>query len=89
VKKISKKEEGSKREELGILYSSGLVAGDALTGVLIAFLIYFSKGYEVFYHAHEETFLAGSFGPWLALIAFSLIVLSLYRSTKLPKAKKE
>jgi putative OPT family oligopeptide transporter len=89
VKKISKKEEGSKREELGILYSSGLVAGDALTGVLIAFLIYFSKGYEVFYHAHEETFLAGSFGPWLALVFFGLIVLSLYRSTKLTKAKKE
>jgi TM2 domain-containing membrane protein YozV len=27
------------REEKGILFSSGLVAGDALVGVLIAFLI--------------------------------------------------
>ncbi len=83
VSKISKQGNASKREEQGILFSSGLVAGDALVGVLIAFAIALSSGYRAFYESHEEVSVAGTSAPWLSLIAFLIMGLLLYRSTRI------
>ena len=85
VGKISKPETAPKREEKGILFSSGLVAGDALIGVLIAFIIAFSSGYRTFYESHEEVSLSGIYGPWLSLIFFAAIIFMLYRSARINK----
>jgi len=88
VAKVAKKQERWKRQERGILFGSGLVAGDALIGVAIAFLVAFWIKYRAFYELHEETPLAGSIAPWLALAAFAVIGFFLWRSTILPKIKK-
>jgi putative OPT family oligopeptide transporter len=83
VRKISKENVVKRREERGILFGSGLVAGDALLGVMVAFVIAFSGGYRAFYEAHEEMSLTGIYGPWISLLAFVLISYMLYRSTKI------
>ncbi|MCP4583931.1 MAG: hypothetical protein GY839_20150 [candidate division Zixibacteria bacterium] len=60
------------RYQMGILFGSGLVAGDALIGVGTAGLIVGSLGYREFFDSHEGMMgtLSGSFGPYLSLIAF-------------------
>lgn len=83
VSKLSKQGNASKREEQGILFSSGLVAGDALVGVLIAFAIALSSGYRAFYEGHEEISVSGNYGPWLSLIAFLIMGFMLYRATSI------
>ncbi|KPK98212.1 MAG: hypothetical protein AMJ90_09940 [candidate division Zixibacteria bacterium SM23_73_2] len=86
--KVARAQEAGKRHEHGILFGSGLVAGDALIGVMIAFLIAFSTQYRAFYEFHEEAPLAGSIAPWLTLFAFAALGFFLWRSTILPKIKK-
>jgi uncharacterized oligopeptide transporter (OPT) family protein len=71
-----------RRNEKGILFGSGLVAGDALIGVGVAFLIYIWDGYRTFYEANEATPLSGAFGPWLSLIAFALLVVIFWVMTR-------
>jgi len=88
VSKVAKPPEFKRREERGILFGSGLVAGDALIGVMIAFLVAFYTKYRAFYELHEEFPLAGSFAPWVALLAFGALGIFLWRSTILPKIKK-
>jgi putative OPT family oligopeptide transporter len=88
VAKVAKKQERWKRQERGILFGSGLVAGDALIGVAIAFLVAFWTKYRAFYELHEEAPLAGSIAPWLALFVFAVLGFFLWRSTILPKIKK-
>lgn len=72
IKKVSKPDEHKKKHENGILFASGIVAGDALIGVLVAFLIGLWAGYGEFYDAHDGMMitLTGWFGPWLSLIMF-------------------
>ena len=88
VQKLSREHEHKEREGNGILFSSGLVAGDALVGVMIAFLIALIPSYATFYESHEEVSLSGSFGPWLALICFAVIISLLWNSTRLSRSKK-
>jgi putative OPT family oligopeptide transporter len=88
VKKISKEEVVKKREERGILFGSGLVAGDALLGVIIAFIIAFFPAYRTFYEAHEELSLSAAYGPWISLVAFFGLSYLLYRSTRIKNAVK-
>jgi len=88
VRKISKEEVAKKREELGILFGSGLVAGDALLGVAIAFIIAFSSGYRAFYEGHEAVSLTGVYGPWVSLVAFAGISFMLYWSSRMKGAGK-
>jgi putative OPT family oligopeptide transporter len=83
VRKISREEVVKKREERGILFGSGLVAGDALLGVGIAFVIMLSSSYKTFYDAHEELALTGAYGPWISLVAFAGLSYMLYRSTRI------
>ncbi|MFH1686220.1 MAG: oligopeptide transporter, OPT family [bacterium] len=88
VKKYVKKEEYKEKNLSGTLFASGIVAGDALIGVAVAFMIGSWGAYERFYNEHEgmTEVLTGRFGPWLALIAFSLLTLTLanfaFRSIK-------
>jgi len=80
-KKVSP-EKAEARNMQGVLFSSGLVAGDALMGVVVAFLIgIFGGSYAPFYDAHDGLFasLTGSFGPWLSIILFALLAILLYR----------
>jgi len=86
VRKVSREDEARKREERGVLFGSGLVAGDALLGVMIAFVIAFSSGYRAFYESHEAVSLSSTYGPWVSLIAFAGITFMLYRSTRYKKA---
>ncbi len=74
------------RNMRGTLFASGLVAGDALIGVLVAFMIGASNSYGEYYDKHDGMLsgLAGEFGPWLALILFFALAVLLYR-----KAYKE
>ncbi len=88
VRKISKEGIAKKREERGILFGSGLVAGDALLGVMVAFVIAFSGGYRAFYEGHEAVSLTGMYGPWVSLFAFVLICSMLYRSTRMKGLNK-
>lgn len=70
------------RLDRGILLASGLVAGDAIIGVLVAFLVGSSESYAAFYDAHEgmlET-LTGSWGPLVSLILFGGLALFLART---------
>jgi len=70
------------RHEKGILFGSGLVAGDALIGVLSAALIAAPIGYRDFYNSHEvSSFITGSLGPFVSLIAFFLLALLFFRTT--------
>jgi putative OPT family oligopeptide transporter len=88
VRKISKEEVAKKREERGVLFASGLVAGDALLGVIIAFVIAFSSSYRTFYETHEEVSLTAAHGPWISLAVFAAICFTLYRSTRIKGANK-
>ncbi|MBD3402206.1 oligopeptide transporter, OPT family [candidate division GN15 bacterium] len=65
----------------GTLFASGLVAGDALIGVAVAFLIGSWMSYADFYDSHEGMMntLTGSFGPWLSLIMFAALMFLLAR----------
>lgn len=84
VRKVSTNEDiGKKREEEGVLFASGLIAGDALVGVLIAAAMVLPIGYRAFYEAHETAPIAGTYAPWLSLLAFVGITYMLYRSTRI------
>ena len=74
-------EKAESRNMQGVLFSSGLVAGDALMGVIVAFLIGLWPGYASFYDAHDpaSASLTTSFGPWLSLMLFAILAIVLYR----------
>lgn len=75
VKKTSRDSSDAKtRQEKGILFGSGLVAGDALIGVGVAFVIYVSDTYREFYEGFEAVSMSGSMGTWLSLGSFALLM---------------
>jgi len=90
VKKYVRKEEYGAKNLAGTLFASGMVAGDALIGVAVAFMIGSWATYEHFYNEHEGMLdtLSGSWGPWIGLIAFSLLTLMLARLAFKGVAKK-
>ncbi len=61
------------RRERGVLYSSGLVAGDALVGIVLAVLVW--RGVDLQF---AEGWM-GVFSNWGSLIIFGLIVYLLFR----------
>ncbi len=67
-------EEKAKVEERGTLIASGLIAGEAITGILLAvlFIRHLPSLTRVFTGRDELPFLAG-WGGWLSLIAFALL----------------
>jgi len=76
IKKLSKdKDDFKKRNEGGILFSSGLVAGYSIIGVVTTFMIGGWAGYANYYDSHDGMFekLTGGFGPYLSLILFACL----------------
>jgi uncharacterized oligopeptide transporter (OPT) family protein len=67
-------EEKNKFDERGTLLASGFIAGEAITGILLAslFLTGVSSLIHVFTGRNELPFVA-SWGGWLSLIAFGII----------------
>ena len=79
IQKRYKDDSFKHKNESGIMFASGLVAGDALTGVLVAGLVAAFAGYRSFYEAHENVGLAGAHGPWLSLFCFALLMIFFWR----------
>jgi len=79
------------RQQMGILFGSGLVAGDALVSVATAFGIVGWTSYREFFGAHEgmTATLTGSFGPYLSLIAFGSLALIYYYKAKASASEKD
>ena len=90
VKKYVRKEEYGGKNLAGTLFASGMVAGDALIGVAVAFMIGSWTTYELFYNEHEGALdtLTGAWGPWIALAAFASLTLLLARLAFKGVAKK-
>lgn len=70
----------------GALFSSGLIAGGALTGILIAFLIGTHAGTDadgnprsLISYLHTGWALSGSAGDWLAMAVFVALAIWLYK----------
>lgn len=70
-----------KRHQKGILFSSGLVAGDALIGVMVAALVAGVGSYREYFEAHggHDTSLSGEYGVWLSLALFAGMAVFGYR----------
>jgi putative OPT family oligopeptide transporter len=81
IKKSSKvKKIFNVRHQMGILFGSGLVAGDALVSVVTALVIVSSDGYRGFFDHHEGMMdsLTGSAGPFVSLAAFATLGIAFY-----------
>ncbi|MCK4657645.1 MAG: OPT/YSL family transporter, partial [candidate division Zixibacteria bacterium] len=94
LKKTSLKEVLKRRQQRGILFASGLVAGDALIGVLIAFAFAgaakfaFLDHYKDFSERLESTSILGSTaGSIMALIAFALLMVIFWQFTRVKNSK--
>lgn len=83
VNKRSKPEEVEAKTMRGTLFASGLVAGDSLIGVLLAFLVGGWSWYGEYFNAHadQETSLTTSFGPILSVLLYVGLAILLYRMT--------
>ena len=68
-------------DNVGILLASGFIAGEALTGVLIAGLVLLGMGSltEVLFGVDGLPFVDGPVGGWLALAVFAVVALVLIR----------
>ncbi len=79
VKRKSTKEQYEKRNLRGILFASGMVAGDGLFGVVGAFMIGSWPAFAAYYDGHYGMLnsLSGSYGPWVALGVFGLLTATL------------
>jgi hypothetical protein len=85
VKKLSPKKIFKWREQKGILFASGLVAGDSFIGVLIAFALAGSDyvpilaSYKEFSEEYEITSILGTTGGSLVgLAAFAVLVVTFW-----------
>lgn len=81
-KATESEEEKKAKSERGVLIASGLIAGDAIIGVLIAFFAYIQKDISFF----KNTNLAGN--NWFALIMFLILSLFTYLLTNAVKKNK-
>ena len=73
--------------ERGILLSSGLVAGDALTGIVVALITTFGVADKVAIGPKMLPALANS--PWTALVAFVILAFLVYRFASKVEEKAE
>lgn len=76
VKRNSTKQQYQKRNLRGVLFASGMVAGDGLLGVVGAFMIGGWATFADYYDTHNGMLntLSGDFGPWLTLVLFGLLM---------------
>jgi uncharacterized oligopeptide transporter (OPT) family protein len=64
------------KREAGVLYSSGLIAGAALLGVMIAIPVAFAP--DLIAAIHVGAGWAGAAAPWVSLVAFPALAASIY-----------
>lgn len=64
------------KREAGVLYSSGLIAGAALLGVLIAIPVAFAPNFVDAIHVGPEWL--GAAAPWVTLLVFAALTFSIY-----------
>ncbi|MQA90060.1 MAG: oligopeptide transporter, OPT family [Gemmatimonas sp.] len=76
IEKRNRGESLQEKREAGVLYASGLIAGAALLGVLIAVPVAFAPGVLAAVNIGSEW--AGSLAPALSLAAFTALAVSLY-----------
>lgn len=84
VKKVTRdKKEYERRQENGILFGSGLVAGAALIGVVTALMVSGWGRYREFYDGHEGMWdsVTGAYGPYLSVATFALLGIIFYLFT--------
>ncbi len=62
------------KNESGVLFASGLVAGDALIGVAVAGLVAAFSGYRAFYEGYEQSAVLGEIGPTISIVCFLLLI---------------
>jgi putative OPT family oligopeptide transporter len=74
-------EEVEKRNRKGLLFSAGLITGEALMGIFIGFTIYFTKNKEVF-SLPGDWQLTGAVGEWVGLALLAMVGGWMYRSAK-------
>ncbi len=74
VGKFAPAAEAKYREEKGVLFASGMVAGDALVGVMAAFAVWMSNSYADYYNTHADGMVSGVAGNWVALAMFAAIM---------------
>jgi len=81
VSRFSSSEARPARTEKGILFGSGMVAGDALVGVTISILVGTIASYAAYFTGTDKarTWLGGEFGNWFALAVFTLLGLGYLR----------
>jgi hypothetical protein len=76
-------EQKERVENTGVLLASGLIAGEALTGVLLAGLVLAIKNFDsitgLFFGVTEFGFVETAAGAWLSLVAFATIAWLLVR----------
>jgi len=83
VKKTSRSlKEATGRNEKGIIFASGLVAGDALVAVIVAFVIYMSDSYRGFYEGFESVSVSGQWGDYISLATFGLLMIIFWQMTR-------
>ncbi len=95
VKKTSPKDIFKKRAQKGILFASGLVAGDALVGVLIAFAFagaakfaLLDKYKEFSEHYESISIFGDTAGAVLSLAAFAILMLIFWAFTRVNAERK-
>jgi len=68
-------------DNVGILLASGLIAGEALTGVVIAGLVLLGVGSltEILFGVDVLPFVEGPMGGWLAVVVFAVVAFALIR----------
>jgi hypothetical protein len=76
IEKRFRGEELQEKREAGVLYASGLIAGAALLGVLIAIPVAFAPDLLTAVNVGPEW--AGPLAPALSLAAFTALAVSLY-----------
>jgi putative OPT family oligopeptide transporter len=74
-------DEVERRNRKGMLFSAGLITGEALMGILIGFTIYFTKNKDVF-ALPAGMQIGGSLGEWVGLILLAMVGGWMYRVGK-------
>ncbi len=81
-------EERKSREDRGVLFASGLVAGDALVGIVVALLISVIPAWKIIYDRWSEGGWMGALANEGALLVFLILAVGLALSTRTGKKVK-
>ena len=81
--------EGTKIENKGILLASGFIAGESITGIILAVLVIsFGSNFSItsWLTGKEAVFFYDSWGGWLSIIIFAVVA---YALIKIPHGKEK